>query len=105
MAVAHIIFFWLSLAAYGTEALLRLARVAAGRWTGVPMFAGVLAHAAFLGLRWGISGHAPMAGLFESLTVFSFCCAVAGMALCGPGETEAAWVPLSVLVPAPMLDF
>jgi len=52
-------------------------------------------------MRWGLSGHAPMAGLFESLTVFSFCCAVAGLILCGSEETAAAWRPLSILVLLP----
>jgi ABC-type transport system involved in cytochrome c biogenesis permease subunit len=101
LSVTHLTFFWLSLAAYGVEAGFRVAGVAPSRMPSTPLFAGVLFHAAFLGLRWGISGHAPMAGLFESLTVFSFCCAVAGIVLCGPGETDAAWVPLSVLVLLP----
>jgi ABC-type transport system involved in cytochrome c biogenesis permease subunit len=98
---AHLIFFWLALTAYGAEAAFRLGGVTSFRVTKTPLFAGVLLHAAFLGLRWGMSGHAPMAGLFESLTVFSFCCAVAGLIVCGPGETEGAWVPLSVLVLLP----
>src|SRR5512132_4180290 len=75
---AHLILFWLALAAYGAEAGFRLAGVAPSSIWKSPVFAGVLLHAAFLGIRWPLSGHAPMAGLFESLTVFSFCCAVAG---------------------------
>lgn len=101
MEGAHLIFFWLSLAAYGTEAGFRLGGVAVAPMTRSPLFAGLLLHATFLGLRWGLSGHAPMAGLFESLTVFSFACAAAGWIVCGSADTEAAWVPLSILVLLP----
>src|SRR5512141_3068218 len=90
----HLILFWLALVAYGAEAGFRLAGVAPSTSWRSPVFAGVLLHAAFLGIRWGLSGHAPMAGLFESLTVFSFCCAAAGLLLCRSEETESAWVPL-----------
>ncbi len=91
----------MSFAAYAAEAVLRL--VGASRATGgkTPLFAGALLHAGFLGMRWGIEGHAPMAGLFESLTVYSFCCAVAGLLLLGNAETESAWKPMSVLVLLP----
>jgi ABC-type transport system involved in cytochrome c biogenesis permease subunit len=98
---AHLILFWLALVAYGVEAGFRLAGVALPSAWRSPVFAGVLLHAAFLGMRWGLSGHAPMAGLFESLTVFSFCCAAAGLILCESEETAPAWKPLSILVLLP----
>jgi len=98
---AHILLFWFALVAYGAEAGFRLAGVSLPSVWRSPVFAGVLLHSAFLGMRWGLSGHAPMAGLFESLTVFSFCCAFAGLILCGSGETDAAWKPLSILVLLP----
>jgi ABC-type transport system involved in cytochrome c biogenesis permease subunit len=98
---AHLIFFWLALAMYGAEVVLRLRRAAPAGTGRSLLFSGVLLHAAFLGTRWGISGHAPMIGLFESLTYFSFCCAVAGLVLCSAAETEAARTPLSVLVLLP----
>jgi len=101
---AHLILFWLALAAYGAEAGFRFAGVAPSSPWRSPLFPGVLLHAAFLGIRWVLSGHAPMAGLFESLTVFSFCCAVAGLLLCRSEETAAAWKPLSVLVLLPQAD-
>ena len=101
MEGVQLVLFWLSLAAYGAEAGFRLGGVAPSSIWKTPLFAGVLLHAAFLGLRWGLSRHAPMSGLFESLTVFSFCCALAGLLLCGTEETEAAWKPLSVLVLLP----
>ncbi|MBE0529159.1 MAG: hypothetical protein IH629_08170, partial [Thermoleophilia bacterium] len=103
MEGAHLILFWLALAAYGAEAGFRLANVATSSAWRSPVFAGVLLHAAFLGMRWGLSGHAPMAGLFESLTVFSFCSAFAGLILCSAGETDAAWKPLSILVLLPQI--
>jgi ABC-type transport system involved in cytochrome c biogenesis permease subunit len=101
LAGVHLIFFWLSLAAYGAEAGFRLAGVASSSLWRSPLAAGVALHALFLALRWHLSGHAPMAGLFESLAVFSFCCALAGLLLCREGETAAAWTPLSVLVLLP----
>jgi ABC-type transport system involved in cytochrome c biogenesis permease subunit len=97
----HLILFWLTLAAYGAEAGFRLGGVAPATPWKSPLAAGFALHALFLALRWHLSGHAPMAGLFESLTVFSFCCAFAGLLLCRGEETESAWVPLSVLVLLP----
>ena len=53
---AHLILFWLALVAYGAEAGFRLAGVApASSWRS-PLFAGVLLHAAFLGMRVGPLG-------------------------------------------------
>ncbi|GAB4245952.1 MAG: cytochrome c biogenesis protein CcsA [Deltaproteobacteria bacterium] len=101
MEAAHLIPFWLALAAYGAEAGIRLAGVVPGSVWKCPMAAGAALHAVFLALRWILSGHAPMAGLFESLTFFSFCCAVAGLVLCRAPETFAAWKPMSVLVLLP----
>jgi ABC-type transport system involved in cytochrome c biogenesis permease subunit len=101
LEAVHIILFWLSLAAYGAEAGFRFGGVAPASPWKTPLFAGALLHAGFLAIRWFLSGHAPMAGLFESLTVFSFCCALAGLVLCRSEETAAAWVPLSALVLLP----
>ena len=101
MEGVHLILFWLALVSYGAEAGFRLAGVAPASVWKSPVFVGVLLHAAFLWMRWGLSGRAPMAGLFESLTVFSFCCAVAGLVLCRAGGTAAAWKPLSILVLLP----
>ncbi|RJP23975.1 MAG: hypothetical protein C4529_03180 [Deltaproteobacteria bacterium] len=101
LEAVQIILFWLSLAAYGAEAGFRFGGVAPSSAWRTPLFAGVLLHAGFLAIRWLLSGHAPMAGLFESLTVFSLCCAVAGLVLCRSEETAAAWVPLSALVLLP----
>src|SRR5512143_3191740 len=98
---AHLILFWLALYAYGVEAGFRLTGVVPSSSWKSPLFAGVLLHAAFLGLRWGLSGRAPMVGLFESLTVFSFCCAVAGLTLCGSEQTASSRLPLSILVLLP----
>jgi len=64
MEGAHLILFWLALVAYGAEAGFRLAGVAPASIWKSPVFVGVLLHAAFLGMRWGLSGRAPMAGLF-----------------------------------------
>lgn len=98
---AHLILFWLALAAYAAETGFRLADAAPPSPWKSPLFIGVLLHAGFLALRWILSGHAPMAGLFESLTVFSFGCAVAGLILCRSRETSAAWKPLSMLLLLP----
>ena len=97
----HLVLFWLSLVAYGAEAGFRMAGVAPSTPWKSPVVAGALLHAGFLGIRWALSEHAPMAGLFESLTFFSFCCAVAGLLLCRETETASAWKPLSILVLLP----
>jgi ABC-type transport system involved in cytochrome c biogenesis permease subunit len=97
----HILLFWLSLTAYVAEAGLRLGGLAPKGPFRSALFAGIVLHGLFLGVRWALCGHAPMAGLFESLTVFSFCTAVAGLLLCRSGSLQAAWKPLSVLVLLP----
>jgi ABC-type transport system involved in cytochrome c biogenesis permease subunit len=99
--VVQLLLFWMSFAAYAAEAALRLAGAAPLPGGSSPLKAGVLLHAGFLGMRWGIEGHAPMAGPFEALTFYSFCCAVAGLLLLGRAETEDAWAPMSVLVLLP----
>ncbi len=98
---AHVVLFWLSLFAYGAEAGLQIGGIAPRSPFRSALFGGLVLHAAFLGVRWALSGHAPMAGLFESLTVFSFCTALSAFLVCrGPGE-RPAWKPLSVLVLLP----
>jgi ABC-type transport system involved in cytochrome c biogenesis permease subunit len=97
----HIALFWLSLAAYVAEAGLQLGGVAPRDPFRSALFGGAVLHLLFLALRWHISGHAPMAGLFESLTVFSFCTALAGLLLCRPAALMPAWRPLSILVLLP----
>ncbi len=99
----HIVLFWLALTAYVAEAGLQLGGVGPKEPLRSALFAGVVLHALFLGLRWWISGHAPMAGLFESLTVFSFCSAVAGLLLCRSETLRAAWRSLSILVLLPQV--
>ncbi len=97
----HLVLFWLSLVAYCAEAGLQIANLPPARVFRSALFAGLVLHAAFLVLRWALSGHAPMAGLFESLTVFSFCTALAAFLFCRTGETRSAWKPLSVLAALP----
>lgn len=97
----HLVFFWLSLFAYLAEAGLQLGGIAPRRATRSVLFAGLLLHGAFLAVRWVLSGHAPMAGLFESLTVFAFCSALSAFLLCRTPDTAAAWRPLSILVALP----
>lgn len=97
----HIVLFWLSLTAYAAEAGLQLGGVGPKSPFRSALFGGALLHALFLALRWWIAGHAPMAGLFESLTVFSFCSAAAGLLLCRTEALRAAWRPLSILVLLP----
>ncbi|MBI5574923.1 MAG: cytochrome c biogenesis protein CcsA [Deltaproteobacteria bacterium] len=97
----HLVLFWLSLVAYCTEAGLQLGRVSGRSPFRSALFGGLVLHALFLALRWSLSGHAPMAGLFESLTVFSFCSALSAFLLCRTEGTRAAWRPLSVLVALP----
>ncbi len=99
----HLILFWLSLVAYGVETGLQFAGVPSRSPFRSALFAGLLLHALFLSLRWILSGHAPMAGLFESLTVFSFCTALAALVLCRGEETLRSWKGLSVLVLLPQL--
>jgi ABC-type transport system involved in cytochrome c biogenesis permease subunit len=97
----HLVFFWLSLFGYCAEAGLQLGGISPRSPFRSAMFAGLLLHGSFLAMRWVLSGHAPMAGLFESLTVFSFFSALSAFLLCRTGETQAAWKPLSVLVALP----
>ena len=97
----HLVFFWLSLAAYGAEAGLRLGGVEAKTPVRSAIFAGLLLHGIFLALRWILSGRAPMAGLFESLTVFSFCSALSAFLLCRTEATMPARRTLSILVLLP----
>ena len=97
----HLVFFWLSLFAYGAEAGLQLGGVAPKSPVRSALFAGLLLHGTFLALRWVLSGHAPMAGLFESLTVFSFCSALSAFLLCRTEATMPAWRTLSILVLLP----
>ena len=101
MGGAHLVFFWLSLVAYGAEAGLQQGGIAPKSPFRSALFGGLVLHALFLGLRWVLSGHAPMAGLFESLTVFSFCSALSAFLLCRTEKTMPAWKPLSVLVVLP----
>jgi ABC-type transport system involved in cytochrome c biogenesis permease subunit len=97
----HIVLFWLSLTAYVAEAGLQLGGVGPKSPLRSALFGGAVIHALFLAIRWVLSGHAPMAGLFESLTVFSFCSALAGLLLCRTPALMPAWRPLSVLVVLP----
>jgi len=97
----HIVLFWLSFAAYGAEAGLQLGGISPKSPYRSALFGGLLIHGLFLAVRWMLSGHAPMAGLFESLTVFSFCSAFSAFLLCGTKETMTAWKILSVLVVLP----
>ncbi len=97
----HIVLFWLSLVAYGTEAGLQLAGIRPKAPFRSALAAGLFLHAAFLAVRWGLSGRAPMAGLFESLTVFSFFSALSAFLLCRAEAARAAWKPLSLLVVFP----
>lgn len=98
---AHVVLFWLSLFAYGAEAGLQLGGIAPRSPFRSALFAGLLLHALFLGVRWALSGHAPMAGLFESLTVFSFFTALSAFLVCRDPGALPAWKPLSVLVLLP----
>lgn len=106
---AHLIPFWLSLVAYGVEAGFRLLGVPAGRSPfKTPLFVGLLLHTIFLAWRWVLAAHAPMAGLFESLTVLAWCSAATGVLLLRVDGSEErgitwAWVPLSVLVLLPQI--
>ncbi len=97
----HVVLFWLALAAYGAEAGLQLGGIAPRSPFRSALFAGLLLHALFLGTRWALSGHAPMAGLFESLTVFAFCTALSAFLVCREAGATAAWKPLSLLVLLP----
>jgi len=97
----HLLFFWLALFAYGAEAGLQWGGIAPKSPVRSALFAGLLLHGIFLALRWILSGHAPMAGLFESLTVFSFCSALSAFLLCRTEATMPAWRTLSVLVLLP----
>ncbi len=98
---AHLVLFWLSLAAYGAETGLQMGGIAPKSPYRSALFGGFVLHGLFLAVRWALAGHAPMAGLFESLTVFSFCTALAGLLLCRTRETLPAWRFLSVLVVLP----
>jgi len=93
--------FWLSLAAYAAEAGLGLAGEAWSRPFRSFLFGGLLLHALFLGARWVLSGHAPMAGLFESLTVFSFFCALSAFLLCRGERTRGARATIAWLALLP----
>lgn len=97
----HLVPFWLSLVAYAAEAGLQFGGAASKSPVRSFLFGGLLLHALFLSLRWALSGHAPMAGLFESLTVFSFCSALSAFLLCRDEETRPAWKVLSVLALLP----
>ncbi len=101
MQGAHVVLFWLSLFAYGAEAGLQLGGIAPRTPFRSALFAGLLLHALFLAVRWALSGHAPMAGLFESLTVFSFCTALSAFLVCRAPGALAAWKPLALLVLLP----
>ena len=92
-----VVLFWLSLFAYGAEAGLQLGGIAPRSAFRSALFGGLLLHALFLGIRWSLSGHAPMAGLFESLTVFSFCTALSAFLVCRDPGAMPAWKPLAVL--------
>ena len=91
MGGAHLVFFWLSLVAYGAEAGLQQGGIAPKSPFRSALFGGLVLHALFLGLRWVMAWHAPMAGLFESLTVFSFCSALSAFLLCRTEKTMSAW--------------
>lgn len=97
----HLLFFWLALFAYGAEAGLQWSGIAPRSSVRSALFAGLLLHAMFLTLRWILSGHAPMAGLFESLTVFSFFSALSAFLLCRTQGTMPAWKLLSILALLP----
>lgn len=101
MAGVHLVLFWLSLVAYGAEFGLQAGGIAPRSPWRSALFLGFVMHALFLGLRWVLSGHVPMTGLFESLTVFSFFSALSAFLLCGTRATMAAWKPLSLLVLLP----
>ena len=101
MPGAHVVLFWLSLFAYGAEAGLQLGGIAPRSPFRSALFAGLLLHALFLAVRWALSGHAPMAGLFESLTVFSFCTALSAFLVCRDPGLLPAWKPLALLVLLP----
>ncbi len=98
---AHLLLFWLALAAYAAEAGLQLGGIAPRSPLRSALFLGLCLHALFLAARWVLSGHAPMAGLFESLTVFSFCCALSAFLVCRTKGTAAAWKPLAALTVLP----
>ena len=97
----HVVLFWLSLFAYGAEAGLQLGGIAPRSPFRSALFGGLLLHALFLGIRWALSGHAPMAGLFESLTVFSFCTALSVFLVCRDPGAMPSWRPMSILVLLP----
>lgn len=99
----HIVLFWLTLAAYTAEAFLQLGGVAPRSSRRSALFGGAVLHAVFLAMRWVLSGRAPMAGLFESLTVFSFCSAAACLLVCRGEALLPAWRPMSVLVALPQV--
>ena len=101
MVGVHLVLFWLSLFAYGAEAGLQMGGITPRSPWRSALFGGLVLHTLFLVLRWVLSGHAPMAGLFESLTVFSFCSALSAFLLCGTSATMSAWKPLSLLVVLP----
>lgn len=101
MVGVHLVLFWLSLFAYGAEAGLQMGGITPRSPWRSALFGGLVLHTLFLVLRWVLSGHAPMAGLFESLTVFSFCSALSAFLLCGTNATMSAWRPLSLLVVLP----
>lgn len=97
----HLVFFWLSLAAYAAEAGLRLGPAAPRTFSRSFLFAGLVLHGLFLAVRWALSGHAPMAGLFESLTIFSFCSALPAFLLHRDDKTRPALWGLSLLALLP----
>ena len=97
----HLLFFWLSLVAYAAEGGLSLGgMVPSGRLRSA-LFGGLLLHGAFLAFRWYLAGHAPMTGLFESLTVFSFCTAATAFLFprAALGARGWTWLALLALLP------
>lgn len=78
MEKAHIIFFFLALFLYGVDAGFRLFGVDENRnILKSPLAAAFGVHTLFLVLRWGVSRHAPFAGMFESISFYVWSIALA----------------------------
>jgi ABC-type transport system involved in cytochrome c biogenesis permease subunit len=97
----HVLFFWLAFVAYAAEAGLSLGGMVPASRLRSALFGGLVLHAAFLALRWYLAGHAPMTGLFESLTLLSFC--TAGSAFLFPRDAfgSRGWTFVAALALLP----
>ncbi|NIO16999.1 MAG: cytochrome C biogenesis protein ResC [Deltaproteobacteria bacterium] len=78
MEKAHIVLFFLALFLYGVDAGFRLFGVDGDKnILKSPLAAAFGMHTLFLALRWGVSRHAPFAGMFESISFYVWSTALA----------------------------